>query len=220
MNGKYVKANKVFLIMGAVLGWFALLAQLYLIIVNNAIPVAESVIRYFSYFTILTNIVVTSCFTTLLLNFNKSRQGFLAGAGVLAAVTVYISVVGIVYNLILRFTWQPQGLQLAVDELLHAVIPVLFIVYWLIFVPKNTLNWSDAFLWLMYPFVYLVFVLLRGSLSGFYPYPFIDVKKIGYNKVLLNSFYLLIVFLTLSLLLVWIGKLLGNHRKKNKYLRY
>ena len=220
MNGKYLKANKVFLIVGAVLGWFALLAQLYLTIVNNAIPVAESVVRYFSYFTILTNIIVASCFTALLLNFNKSRQGFLSGARVLAAVTVYISVVGIVYNLILRFTWQPQGLQLIVDELLHAVMPVLFIVYWLIFVPKNTLSWSDAFSWLMYPFVYLVFVLLRGSLSGFYPYPFIDVKEIGYNKVLLNSFYLLIVFLTLSLLLVWIGKLLGNHRKKNKYLRY
>jgi hypothetical protein len=219
MERKYEKANKLFLITGALLGWFALLTQLYLIIVNNPITVQEAVIRYFSYFTILTNIIVVLCFTLLLFNLNI-KEGFFSNPKVLAAVTLYISVVGIVYNLILRFTWQPQGLQFFVDELLHAIIPVLFIIYWLIFVPKNTLNWSDTLAWLCYPFIYLLFVLLRGAMSGFYPYPFIDVNQLGYHKVMLNSFYMLIVFLTLSLLLVGIGKLMGNHRKRNKYLRY
>lgn len=220
MDKRYDSANKVFLMAGIGAGWFALIAQLYLTIVNNAIPVMESVIRYFSYFTILTNIMVVLCFTLLLFNFGKNEERFFLKPKVLAAVTVYISVVGIVYNLILRFTWQPKGLQLIVDELLHAFIPVLFVVYWLIFAPKSTLKWTDAFAWLIYPLVYLIFILVRGDVSGFYPYPFMDVGVLGYNKVALNSFYLLIVFLVLSLIMVWIGKLIANHQKKNKYLKY
>ncbi|MBB2151359.1 Pr6Pr family membrane protein [Pedobacter gandavensis] len=219
MDEKRDKANKLFLMIGIFTGWFALITQLYLTIVNNQIPVIESVTRYFSYFTILTNIMVALCFTQLLLKFNKKEEHFFSRPKILAAVAVYICVVGIIYNLILRFTWQPQGLQLIVDELLHAFLPVLFSVYWLIFAPKSTLKWADAFAWLSYPFVYLLFILARGSLSGFYPYPFVDVATFGYQKVLLNSFYLLIVFLGLSLLLVWIGRFITNRQQKNKPIR-
>jgi hypothetical protein len=214
MDKKYDKANKVFLMTGIITGWFALIAQLYLSIVNSDIPVMESVIRYFSYFTILTNIMVVSCFTLLVFNFSKNEESFFLKPKVLAAVTVYISVVGIVYNLILRFTWQPKGLQHVVDELLHAFIPALFVLYWLIFAPKGSLKWTDPFAWLIYPFVYFVYTLARGRFSGFYPYPFVDVGGLGYNKVLLNSFLLLIVFLVLSLILVWIVKLAANRQKR------
>ncbi|WP_219222645.1 Pr6Pr family membrane protein [Pedobacter antarcticus] len=214
MDAKYNNANNFFVMTGILTGWFALITQLYLIIVNNQIPVTESVARYFSYFTILTNIMVALCFTLLSLNFNKKEERFYPKSNILAAVTVYISVVGIVYNLILRFTWQPKGLQLVVDELLHTFIPILFVVYWVIFAPKSAWKWSGAFRWLIYPFVYLIFILVRGAFSGFYPYPFIDVDKIGYNNVLLNSFYLLIVFLVLSLTLILIGKLIANRQKR------
>ncbi|WEK18419.1 MAG: Pr6Pr family membrane protein [Candidatus Pedobacter colombiensis] len=214
MDKKYANANKLFLITGTFLGWFALITQLYLIIANNEVPALESVTRYFSYFTILTNIMVVLCFTLLLLNFSKKEESFFSKPKVLAGVAVYISVVGIVYNLILRFTWQPKGLQLVVDELLHAIIPVLFVVYWLIFAPKRALKWADAFAWLIYPFVYLIFVLARGELSAYYPYPFVDVGALGYSKVILNSFYLLIVFLVLSLSIVGLGKLIAGDKNK------
>ncbi|MCX2452088.1 Pr6Pr family membrane protein [Pedobacter sp. PLR] len=217
MDKKHDNANKLFLITGFFTGWFALITQLYLIIVNNQIPVMESVTRYFSYFTILTNMMVVLCCTLLLLNFDKKEERLYSKPAILAAVTVYICVVGIVYNLILRFTWQPKGLQLVVDELLHAFIPALFLIYWLIFAPKSKLKWASAFTWLIYPFAYLVFVLARGAVSGFYPYPFIDVDTFGYHKVLINSFYLLIVFLVLSLILIWIGKLITNRHKKNRF---
>ncbi|WP_316843001.1 Pr6Pr family membrane protein [Pedobacter gandavensis] len=206
MTKTHDKANKLFLITGFLAGWFALITQLYLIIQNNQIPVIESLTRYFSYFTILTNIMVALCFTQLLFNFSKKESSFISKPRNLASITLYIFVVGLVYNLILRFTWQPQGLQRLVDEILHLFIPVLFLLYWLIFAAKSTLKWLDAFSWLIYPFVYLVFVLIRGHFSGFYPYPFLDVLTLGYQKIMINSFYLLIVFLVLSLILVWIGK--------------
>jgi hypothetical protein len=45
-------------------------------------------------------------------------------------------------------------------------------------------------------------------LSGFYPYPFIDVNKIAYHEALINTGGLVVGFLVLSLLLVGVGKCL------------
>ncbi|WP_316823035.1 Pr6Pr family membrane protein [Pedobacter gandavensis] len=206
ITGNKGTTHKILLLTGCVSGWFALITQFYLIILNNDIPVIEAISRYFSYFTILTNIMVALCFTILFFDINKKENFFSLKSRTLTAVTLYIFVVGLVYNLILRFTWQPQGLQRIVDELLHLFIPVLFLIYWLVFDPKTGLKWSYAISWLIYPFAYLVFILVRGSFSGFYPYPFVDVLTLGYHKVMMNSFYLLILFLALSLLLIWIGK--------------
>lgn len=213
MTEKHEKANKLFLMTGMICGWFALITQLYLIIVNNPIPVLEALTRYFSYFTILSNIMVALCCTMLLFNFNDQAERFYSKPKTLAAVTLYICIVGLIYNLILRFTWQPQGLQRVVDELLHAFIPALFLLYWLIFAPKKPLKWADALPWLIYPLIYLIFILIRGAFSGFYPYPFVDVATFGYPAVFLNSFYILILFLALSFLLIWIGKSIAKREK-------
>jgi len=198
-----VKRGNWMLVAGAVTCWFALTGQFYLIIQSEIIPVDESVIRYFSYFTILTNILVALCFTALLLR--RKEGGFFTDPATLTATAVYISVVALVYNLILRFTWEPKGLQLIVDELLHLIVPILFVLYWFLFVSKELLKWRDTFAWLIYPFIYLMFILFRGSVSGFYPYPFVDVAKYGYATVFVNCFYVLVVFLVLSFLSVWIG---------------
>lgn len=198
--------RQLFLTIGAVLGWFALASQFYLIIINRVASVPETVVRYFSFFTILTNILVAVCFTFLLTNPLSKKDRFFSRPTTLTAATVYITIVGIIYNTILRFIWNPTGLQQAVDELLHSAIPVLFVLYWLLFVPKAGLQWKDVLPWLIYPLVYVACILVRGALSGFYPYPFIDVSAIGYGKVLLNSAGLCIAFLVVSLMLVTIAK--------------
>ena len=61
------KLPSFFLILIAIAGWFALASQLYLIIQNRVVSVAETIIRYFSFFTILTNLIVAICVTVLLL---------------------------------------------------------------------------------------------------------------------------------------------------------
>lgn len=189
-----------------ILGWFALVAQFYLIILNRTVSVGETIIRYFSFFTILTNLLVALCFTFLLRK-SKSRLGiFISKSNTLTAITVYIIIVGIVYNVILRFLWEPKGVQLIVDELLHTVIPLLCIIFWWIYVRTKTLKWKDAYSWLLYPLVYIFIILIRGALSGFYPYPFIDVNTIGYGKVFINSGILAVCFLGISFLFIATGR--------------
>ena len=52
------------------------------------------------------------------------------------------------------------------------------------------------------------------NVSSYYPYPFMDVKEICYTGFWLNSFYLLLLFLLLSYLLIGIDKLLGRGKEK------
>ncbi len=205
LAGKY---NRSFLIIISILGWLALIVQLYLIILNRVASVPETIIRYFSFFTILTNILVAVCCTALLLKRNSKLNAFFSHTKTLTAIALYIIIVGLVYNLILRFLWKPEGLQLLVDELLHTVIPLLFIFFWIFFVPKTNLKWKDIFPWLLYPFGYIIYILIRGAFSGFYPYPFINVKELGYNKVFINSGLLVVVFVIVALLFVAVDRIL------------
>lgn len=201
-----MEAKRIFLMIGTTITWFAVVLQLYLIILNRVESVPETIIRFFSFYTILTNILVAICVTFLLLKPNSRWGIFFSRPSVLTATTIYITVVGVLYNLLLRQIWSPVGLQRVADELLHVFIPLLFILYWCLFAPKNGLGWKNAFPWLIYPFVYAVFVLFRGALSGFYPYPFINVNTIGVHKVLINSVGLFVGFFILSQFFIAITK--------------
>src|SRR5690606_12194116 len=96
-------------------------------------------------------------------------------------------IVGMIYVLVLRDLWNPQGLQLWVDAALHYVIPILFIIHWLNYVPKRKLVWFHSIVWLIPPLLYIAYILIRGDLTGYYPYPFLDVDRSGSATVLYNT---------------------------------
>lgn len=196
----------------AVLGWFALIAQFYLNITTSTFPVSETITRYFSYFTIDTNLIVAVCSSLVLLAPGSAAGKFFSRQTTQAAIVLYIVVVGVVYNIILRSIWDPQGLQKIVDELLHLIVPILFLLYWLICVPKNELKWKHAFNWMIYPSIYGAFALLRGNISGFYPYPFIDKTILGFNKTMINTIGFVFVFLLSGLFFIAIGKWMSKNR--------
>lgn len=182
----------------SIIAWFALAAQYYLIIENRVEPVAETTIRYFSFFTILTNLLVAIVITKEI--FKENSRSFFT------AVTVYITIVGAVYQVLLRHIWSPTGLQKLVDELLHTIIPLLVIIYWCTWKNKVYLTYRKIFAWAIYPLVYFGYILLRGASSHFYPYPFINVDTLGYTQVLINSFFILLVFVLVSSIYIWIAR--------------
>lgn len=189
----------------AAIGWFAVIAQYYLMIKNTTVSVTETTIRFFSFFTILTNTLVAFYFT---LHAIAQAPRLFSKPGSLTAITLYITIVGLVYQIVLRPLWSPTGLQKLVDELLHSVTPVLVIIYWYLYESKATVRFGQIPRWLLYPFLYLVYILIRGNFSGFYPYPFVNVATLGMSKVLINSLGLLLIFTVVAALLVGVGKLL------------
>jgi hypothetical protein len=169
--------QKILMAVIALAAWFALVLQLYILVANtpgNGMTPPEAVGRFFIFFTILTNLLVAISTTILLMNTRAAAGRFFAKPSVITAVALYIFIVGLVYNIILRSVWHPEGLQKLVDELLHVAVPLLFTLYWLFFAPKSSLQWIHTFRWLIFPAVYLIYAMVRGGIEGFYPYPFLD----------------------------------------------
>lgn len=193
----------------AIIAWIALGLQYYILIHNasaNGLSAVQVTGRFFGYFTVLTNLLVAISLSVRLL-FPLSRAGkFFSAFPVSTAIAVYIFIVGLGYNILLRHLWQPQGLQFAADELLHDIVPGLYVLYWLFLVKKEKLQWKYLFTWLSYPLIYLCYALLRGAIDGWYPYPFINVKEIGYGKLLINATGLLLAFCIVSSLFILIAR--------------
>ncbi len=199
----------------AIIGWFAVLTQYFLMIDNRVTSIGEATIRFFSFFTILTNTLVAIYFTLFVIGKSVNRENFFNRPGVLTAITVYITIVGLVYQVVLRKIWEPTGLQMVVDELLHSIIPVCVIIFWYLSENKPAVRWQQIPGWLIYPLIYLGFIVFRGNLSGFYPYPFVDITVLGFQKVLINASLLIGVFLVLSLIFIISGKVLDRKRTNN-----
>ncbi len=185
----------------ALLGWYGLLLRLFVVIVTaraTGVPVTTAIANYFSFFTILTNLLVALVLTFSLRTTPSTLSAFAGRATVQSAVAGYIAIVGIVYSLVLRNLWDPEALQKIADVILHDTIPVLYLLYWLTFVRKgkgdDSLRFSRVPTWLAYPLLYLVYSLIRGAITGIYLYHFIDVGMLGYARVALNAAVLLLAF--------------------------
>jgi hypothetical protein len=131
-------------------------------------------------------------------------------ASVQTAMAVYITIVVLIYNLFLRHLWHPTGLFRVADELLHVFVPALYIIYWVSWTAKEDLKWRQIPSWLLFPFLYFIYILIRGTITGRYPYPFMDVSKFGYIQILLNHVVLLLVFLFWSAFYILAGKFILN----------
>ncbi len=190
----------------AIITWSGLALQLWLSIAltqRNGGSVAGGVFIFASYFTILTNLLLAAVLTALAL-------GRSVGASLIGAATLFIIIVGAVYSLLLRATWNPQGWQKVADVALHDVTPLLAVAFWLGFVPKGRLAWRDALRWLIFPLGYFIFALARGASAGWWAYPFLNADALGYQGVMINAVILTLAFLGLGLALVAIDRSLGR----------
>ena len=109
----------------AVLSWFALVLQFVVMMMseaNQSIPPVERVVRYFSFFTILTNLIVAITTTAVALAPDTALGRFLSKPSVQTAVAVYISIVGLVYSLFGSLAGDPEPVHNEPAPV-HIVIP-------------------------------------------------------------------------------------------------
>ena len=201
--------HRPFAAIAAVIGWLALGLQLLLTIrltMANGQGALAGVWIYLGYFTVLTNLAAALALTAAASGRRGGLGKFFARPDVHTAIAMSIIVVAAVYHLLLQQLWQPQGWQIVGDDALHTLMPLLFVLYWWLAVPKVTLRGRQVFAWQVYPACYFVYALARGALNGWYPYPFLDVGALGYLRVLGDALGVLLVFIVVGLLLVTLGR--------------
>ena len=195
--------------LAAVIAAGGLVLQCYLSLtrsLSEGQSLSQGLVMFLGYFTILTNLLVSVALTIPLLARESKPAQVLTESFIVAGIAASILFVSLAYHVLLRSLWNPQGVHLVADDILHYITPALFLIYWFAYMRKGPLRWSDPLVWGIYPTVYFIYVLVRGEVIGSYPYGFIDVNSIGYPKTLVNAVGLLLIFVILGLGIVVIDR--------------
>ncbi len=210
-TGMSTTSERIGAIALACVGLFALILQYYLLLQvtgGQGLSWGKGTLRFFSYFTIQANVLVVLMLIAYALR--PKIEEWTVHPFERSAIASYIAVVALVYLALLRDLWAPQGAQWLADVLLHYIMPLGYLAFWLFVMRKAGLRWYDPLLWLIYPVFYLGFVLVHGRFTGFYPYPFIDVSKVGYGKMALNALGIAAAFLTAGYVVLIVSRLLAK----------
>ncbi len=158
--------------------------------------VPTTIANFFSFFTVLSNvaaaIVLLWAAAVTLRNGRKpeshTRESAALGVA-LAAVTTFMIITGVVYNVLLRGVELPQGSEPVPwsNEVLHLVAPLFMLLDLLLVRSRRRLTWSALWAVLAFPVAWATYTLVRGPLVTnpataqpyWYPYPFLDPNGPG-----------------------------------------
>ena len=160
--------------------------------------------NFFSFFTIQSNIIGVTALFALVLVPRARRSALFDGAR--SAAVLYMAITGVVFALLL--SGLQEDLQTAipwVDFVVHKLMPVVLVADWLVDPPRHRLPRWTVLAWLSYPLAWFSYTLVRGEVVDWYPYPFVDVSKIGYDGVLGRSVVLALGFAAAGAALLWFG---------------
>jgi len=152
-------------------------------------------VNVFCYFTVQSNVIVMV--TTAALALRPDRPSTVFRVARLTGV-VAITITFVVFHVALAGLQDLTGAAALANLLLHTVVPVLAVGGWLVFGPRRATSGRIAALTLVFPFLWSVLALVRGTIVDFYPYPFVDVRVLGYPRVLVNMLLVGVLFIALS----------------------
>ena len=158
---------------------------------NGAVMVTFQVL---SFFTVLSNILVLV--TGFMLARDPNRSGRIFRVIHFDAL-IMITVTGIVYAVILAPLAHPVGLNVYFNAGLHYIAPPMFVLGWALFGPRPTFSFKLLGQSLIIPGLWVTYTLIHGAIIGWYPYPFLNVEKLGYGTVGIN-----LVVITMAAMLI------------------
>lgn len=166
---------------------------------------------YFNYFTIITNMAIGAWF--LVASF--AGQWAEARSGLRLSLTIYGLVTATVYWVLLAPTFHLEGLRVLATVVLHLVVPLAMVAEDVL-IPWPPVGPRGPFVIIVFPLAYLVGAFVRGQLTGWYPYFFLDQSKMGgWAMVTLFLVGMFAVFLVLAS--VWsalVGRLYARKIRK------
>jgi hypothetical protein len=188
----------------ALLAAFAVGFQLVLVWQGHAVldetdppTLGERLIRFIGYFTVLSNILVAWVSLTIALGRDRDTAGWRT---LRLTSLVAITVTGLVHWFLLRPLLDLHGSDYLADKLLHVAVPLVAFVGGVAFGPRGRVQGRDVLASLVFPILWLVYTLVRGAITGFYPYPFLDADAEGYAAVSAVSLGIAVLFVGLAAL--------------------
>lgn len=183
-----------------------------------AVSVALHTTNYWVYFTYQMGLVLG--FVMLWSGAASLLDGKQPPAWLKGCVTLYVIITALVAWLLLP-PLDPATSKyvfgIMTNVLLHRVAPVMAVADFLLFDAHRRFSWKYPLTWLIYFPFYLAFVLIRAQLwphSGPeaggdpYPYHFIDVTAIGWQRLGVTVAQMLVAFAVLGLIVFLVDRIL------------
>lgn len=158
-------------------------------------PFSDVIWRMARFFTILTNLLIAATFAAVAAGRSSSPRWLLM-------MTAAIAGVGIVFHALLSDLVVQVGAGIIANQGVHTAVPILSVIWFAACAPARMLRWRDAGLVIIWPIIYCIYILLRGAVTGEYPYPFINANALTPVQMAVNVAGLTLFFLTLGLLLI------------------
>ena len=186
---------------------FGIVYQVVDLLVHDAFAAAE----YFSYFTIqssMINIVVLAVGGAMALRRSADTELY---TRIRLSALCYAVMTAAVYNILLRGAANTDGHYPGPEwpnNVMHVAIPIYLVLDWLFAPGRARLRYSALWTVVSYPLAYCAFTLIRGGVSGWYPYPFLDPANGGYPSVAVY-----IVAIAAFILLIGVGAVAISRRR-------
>jgi hypothetical protein len=120
-------------------------------------------------------------------------------------------VVGVVFTLLLSGTDVDTAIPW-VNTVVHQLMPMVMVADWLLDPPAQILSLRQGVAWLSFPLVWILYTLVRGAITGRYPYPFLDPANGGFASVAAYSETILVLLAVVCAVVVWLGNVRSNSR--------
>lgn len=140
--------------------------------------------NFFSFFTIISN-TLAGCY---LIYFGITNNDSAPSQAFRGAITLYMLMTGIIFAALLAGLDNVRLTAVPWDNIvLHYIMPIILVVDWLIAPPKDVITKKVTLLWIVFPLLYVLYSLVRGSITGWYPYPFLNPSLSSYTQALFTS---------------------------------
>jgi hypothetical protein len=171
---------------------------------SNTIRNGNSVVNFFSFFTIQSNIIGVVAITIAALAGLRARSSVWLSQ-LRGAATLYMAITGMIFSLLLSGADVQTPIPW-VNSTLHYVFPLFIVIDWLVDRSVRPLSFKQGLIFLSYPVAYGIYSLIRGPIVDWYPYPFLDPRTNGYTFVAVMMVVVAIVGLALAWLLCWASR--------------
>ena len=193
----------------ALLALIGLAIELYATIARHPEIWPERLLIYFSFFTILTNMLVMVASTGIARSRGNLHRWAIRSS-TRTAISVYISVTAVIFQLLLAKHVEFSPIGWWGNLLVHQLVPAMWLTGWVLFGRHGGIARSAPLHWLIYPVAYAAWTFAHGAATGWYPYPFMNVATRGGATVAFNMALMTLFFAVLGHTFRWIDGVLAR----------
>ncbi len=201
--------NKALLIYRIIVATIAVFSLSYRMFIN---PINGSGLKYtvdqLGFFSIQSAIIITIIFVLLVINQLRGRSEICPKPGIRGGALLYCIISSLLFAAFFTDKIEAYGFSKIILYTNHVGLTVMIMIDNIISIKAGTYKWNLLFYWFIFPFYYLIFILVESYIFKHTRYFFLVFSN---ENSAYNSFILLlltVIFTITAVLIIFVNKIL------------